>query len=254
MKISVVTMMVLSCMVGMSVCEAQAKKPTIQSPYRNLAPKPTRTVRPTVPKPRPPVQRTRPPQHKPPQSHRHNGGYNPGSGPIHLPNQHHRGQHGHHDNQRTYNGGYNPGSGPVHLPPRRPTPRPTFRRQTTSRVYVDQNIIIVDPQPRGGNWGSSGTSGSATRLSLSRGDVILAINGQSISDRDDCIQAVNSSPSTMNLTVRDSRDGTIWQMQTQLRSRGSRFGVNLRDNPGGGAYVTGVFSGYPSTRCYVVGK
>ena len=92
-------------------------------------------------------------------------------------------------------------------------------------------------------------------LSLSRGDVILTVNGQYINGRDDCIRAVNASPPTMVFTVRDSRDGTIWRMQVQLNSRGSRFGVYLADNPGGGgAYVTSVMRGYPATRCHVLGR
>jgi len=90
-------------------------------------------------------------------------------------------------------------------------------------------------------------------LSLSRGDVILSINGQPIRGRDECIRAVNSSASTMTFTVRDSRDGTVWRMQTQLRSRGIRFGVNVEDARGRGAYVTSVRRGYPCTENKVLG-
>ncbi len=100
------------------------------------------------------------------------------------------------------------------------------------------------PQPR---------DGLPKALSLSRGDVILSINGQVIHDRNDCIRAVNASPSMMTFTVRDSRDGTVWRMRTQLRSQGTRFGVNVEDAEGEGALVTSVFHGYPGTNNEVLG-
>ncbi len=104
------------------------------------------------------------------------------------------------------------------------------------------------PTPRRGG----GTAVPET-LSLEPGDVILSINGRKISARDECIRAVNRSPRTMNFTVRDRRNGTVWQMQAELRARGTRFGVDLVDN-GDGARVTYVQRGAPCTNNRVLGK
>ncbi len=103
--------------------------------------------------------------------------------------------------------------------------------------------------PRPGDLG-----GQPKVLSLEPGDIILTINGERIRGRADCITAVNQSPSFMTFTVRDRRDGTVWRLQTQLQSSGYRFGVNLKDNPNGGAYVTSVNAGYPATRNQVLGR
>ncbi len=85
-------------------------------------------------------------------------------------------------------------------------------------------------------------------LSLTRGDVILTINSRPIAGEDDCNRAVRNSVGTMEFTIRDSRDGTVWRMQTTLRRRSPRFGAYLDDQPGGGALVTGVVWGSPCTR------
>lgn len=73
------------------------------------------------------------------------------------------------------------------------------------------------------------------RLSLESGNVILTINGERISGRDERIRAVNRSPRTMTFWVRDRRNGTIWETQTDLRRGRTRFGVNIIDNGGDGA-------------------
>lgn len=91
-------------------------------------------------------------------------------------------------------------------------------------------------------------------LSLSRGDVILSINGNRIQGEGDCINAVRTSGRAMTFMVRDSRDGTVWRMQSQLRNSHPRFGIDLADAPGGGALVTGVEAGMPCTRNTVLGK
>ncbi len=127
----------------------------------------------------------------------------------------------------------------------------------TNYVQYKQTVGVwhLPPGWPGRGGGASNRGGAIPRtLSLSRGDVILSINGQNIKGRASCIRAVNSSPRTMTFTVRDSRDGTVWRMQTELRSSGYRFGVDLRDNPGGGAYVTSVSQGYPATRNRVLGR
>jgi S1-C subfamily serine protease len=91
-------------------------------------------------------------------------------------------------------------------------------------------------------------------LSLSHGDVILSINGRNINDCQQCLDAVRDSGETMEFTVRDSRDGTVWRMKTTLRSTGQRFGIEVDDAPGGGASVTSVEDGYPATRNTVLDK
>jgi len=96
--------------------------------------------------------------------------------------------------------------------------------------------------------------GPPSTLSLSRGDVILSINRKKINDRQQCLDAVRDSGETMEFTVRDSRDGTVWRMKTTLRSTGQRFGVEVDDAPGGGAFITGVEDGYPATRNTVLDK
>ena len=104
------------------------------------------------------------------------------------------------------------------------------------------------PDPGGG-----GGTVVPERLSLEPGDVILTINGQQISGRDECIRAVNQSSQTMTFTVRDRRNGTVWEMQTELRDGTTRFGVDIVDN-GDGARVTYVQPGAPCTRNRVLGK
>jgi hypothetical protein len=58
----------------------------------------------------------------------------------------------------------------------------------------------------------------------------------------------------MTFTVRDRRNGTVWEMQTELRDGGMRFGVDIVDNGGDGARVTHVQRGAPCTKNRVLGK
>ena len=108
--------------------------------------------------------------------------------------------------------------------------------------------------PRFYSMPESGPAPPARILGLTRGDVLLSVNGRPIRNLQDAIQAIGASGETMEFTVRDSRDGTVWRMQTQLRRQSSRFGAYLADNPGGGAIVTGVMRGYPCTKNQVLGK
>jgi len=89
-------------------------------------------------------------------------------------------------------------------------------------------------------------------LSLSRNDVILSINGRPIKDKADCDAAIDNAGANMVFTIRDSRDGTVWRMQTNLRARGTRFGVYLDDALGGGALVTRVVPHSPATHNHVL--
>jgi hypothetical protein len=102
--------------------------------------------------------------------------------------------------------------------------------------------------------GRGGATAVPERLSLEPGDVILTINGQQVSGRNECILAVNGSPRIMTFTVRDRRNGTVWEMQTELRDGGMRFGVDIVDNGGDGARVTHVQRGAPCTKNRVLGK
>ncbi len=108
-------------------------------------------------------------------------------------------------------------------------------KDSTGYVQYKQNVNV---------W-SLPNRGIPGVLSLSRGDVILSVNGQRIGGSNDCIRAVGNSPQRMTFTVRDSRDGTVWRMVTTLQ-RG-RFGISLDDARGGGAYVTRVTSGSAAT-------
>lgn len=93
-----------------------------------------------------------------------------------------------------------------------------------------------------------------SRLSLEPGDVILTINGRPISTRDECINAVNNSPPVMTFTVRDRRNGIVWEMQAELRDRGARFGIDIANNGGDGVRVTYVQRGAPCTNNRVLGR
>jgi hypothetical protein len=102
---------------------------------------------------------------------------------------------------------------------------------------------------------SGDTGGHLPRtLSLTHGDVVLSINGNAIQTANDCISAVKTSNKIMTFTVRDSRDGTIWSLQSELEDSHQRFGINVEDDPGGGALVTHVIRDMPCTRNRVLGK
>jgi len=59
--------------------------------------------------------------------------------------------------------------------------------------------------------------GSSGVFCLQPGDVILSINGQKIRNTKEYWNAVKSSPLTMNLVVRDVRDGQKRNLRTELR-------------------------------------
>lgn len=108
--------------------------------------------------------------------------------------------------------------------------------------------------PRFYSMPESGPAPPQRVLGLTRGDVILSINGRPISRLKDAVDAISGAGPTMEFAVRDVRDGTVWRMRTALRPTSSRFGAYLTDNPGGGALVTGVMPGYPCTKNRVLGE
>jgi len=87
---------------------------------------------------------------------------------------------------------------------------------------------------------------------LTPGDVILTVNGESITGMKSLTAAVNRSPQTMRFTVRDGGRGKIYHFETTLASTGYRFGVYSADNPGGGAKITSVMPNSAATRCVLV--
>jgi hypothetical protein len=89
-------------------------------------------------------------------------------------------------------------------------------------------------------------------LGITRNDVILSINGTPVRNEAECSNKIENSGAIMELTVRDSRDGTIWRMQTNLRQSSPRFGVYLDDASGGGAVVIGVVDDSPATHNHVL--
>ena len=56
----------------------------------------------------------------------------------------------------------------------------------------------------------------ASLVSLERGDIILAVNGQPIRGKNECIQAVQNSQQSIELRVRDTRNGIIRNLHGEL--------------------------------------
>ena len=52
--------------------------------------------------------------------------------------------------------------------------------------------------------------------------MIVAINGRKIASLTDYADAVNNSPQTMKLTVRDVNDGSKHEVETQLRDAAAK--------------------------------
>lgn len=88
------------------------------------------------------------------------------------------------------------------------------------------------------------------QIRLERNDIILSINGRTISNTGDYSHAVNRSSSKMSFTIIDSNSGKRMNLTTQLASRGQRFGVTARDNGGYGVRVIDVVPGSAAQYCY----
>ena len=138
-----------------------------------------------------------------------------------------------------------------------------------NRFFDDEIEVCINPdgsitesqespqqqfQPPSNNFGNTrGGSGNGQRVfQLQPGDVILVINGESITGRESLTNAVRRSPQTMRFTVRDGRSGAILHFVTTLNSSGYRFGITQKDNPGGGAKVVSVDRNSPATNCILV--
>jgi len=87
---------------------------------------------------------------------------------------------------------------------------------------------------------------------LEPGDVIVTVNGENITGSASLTAAVGRSPQTMQMTVRDRRNGQIRHFTTTLASGSPRFGVTSTDNPGGGARITSIVPNSAATRCFLV--
>ncbi len=87
---------------------------------------------------------------------------------------------------------------------------------------------------------------------LRKGDVILSVNGVAVKNGAEYKGAVRKSGRIMRFRVRDAKDGRVYIMETTLRDSSPRFGVYYKDAYGG-ASVTGRKSGYPCTKCRLIG-
>ena len=104
--------------------------------------------------------------------------------------------------------------------PEEPKPQPQADRGSRFGVEaVDNNgegVRVVRVWP-----GFPGTkvavAATGQMLQLQSGDVILAVNGRPIRNTKDYWDAVKGSPQTMDLTVRDVRDGQKRELRTRLR-------------------------------------
>ncbi|MDR3108652.1 MAG: hypothetical protein LBU65_03045 [Planctomycetaceae bacterium] len=87
--------------------------------------------------------------------------------------------------------------------------------------------------------------------SLEPGDVILSVNGESISGAHGLADAVNRSSREMVFQVRDSRTGKITQARVTLNPGEYRLGVYSKDTPGGGARITSLMPGSAASHCLI---
>ena len=147
--------------------------------------------------------------------------------------------------------------------PRPPSPQPMPPQQTQpprqqsppQGQFSPPLGTPIDPTStsRGmSNPARGGSINTSREFQLTPGDVILAVNGETITGRTHFTSAVNRSPQTMHFTVKDGRTGRVMNLVTQLSSTGYKLGVTHRDNPGGGARVVQVDRNSPATRCFLV--
>ncbi len=120
-------------------------------------------------------------------------------------------------------------------------------KQTTQSVRVWHLPPGWPPRPGGGNAGGAG--GALGRYHPEVGDVIVEVNGKKIRTRQECIDAVNSSPEIMVFVARGKQSGKRFTYRTRLRSKNPRFGVNLSDTGGDGAKLTQLSKGFPCKKC-----
>jgi len=83
-------------------------------------------------------------------------------------------------------------------------------------------------------------------------DIILSINGERVYNSEDTMDALDRSPTMMNLDIR--RGARILHLQVTLNRNSPRpFGVDFQDTPLG-VQITFVYPGTPATRCRVLGE
>ena len=99
-------------------------------------------------------------------------------------------------------------------------------RENSSRFGVEavdndgDGVLVVRIWPD--YPGAHVTDATGKTLSIDRGDVILTINGKKICNLTDYADAVNSSPQTMKLTVRDVNDGSKHEVEAKLRDEATK--------------------------------
>ena len=117
----------------------------------------------------------------------------------------------------------------------------------------------VDRRWNAGNdddWGPQpGRIAPGTIVTLTPGDIILSVNGQTIRGTTDYWNTVKASPTEMRFTLQSAGDGNTYELRTRLFnvSADSRFGVHAQDMRGrNGVQVLRVRPGYPGAQCVIV--
>lgn len=97
---------------------------------------------------------------------------------------------------------------------------------------------------------------SAPRYYPERGDLLIGINGRRILNYDQYLDAIQSSPDLIYLTVIDHRTGFVYEMRTMMGPPGLpvRLGLAVIQDPWGGVRVTETILGSPAAHCqYLIG-
>ncbi len=87
-----------------------------------------------------------------------------------------------------------------------------------------------------------------------KGDRIIAVNDTTIENAAHFNQIIRDAGIYIMLTLIDHQTGETINMATVLNPPGpnTRLGINIQDDPDGGVRVTGVLSGMPGERCYIM--
>ena len=93
--------------------------------------------------------------------------------------------------------------------------RESRRLLAATLTSIGDGVLVTRVWPD--SPGTRVTDSTGKLLSIDRGDVILAINGQKISSLKDYADAVISSPRMMKLTIRDVNEGSKHEVQAELR-------------------------------------
>lgn len=115
-------------------------------------------------------------------------------------------------------------------------------------IYPDGDKIGPNPVPSG-IW-------SAPLYYPERGDLLIGINGKRILTYNEYIDAIQTSPPLIHLTIIDHRTGIVYEMRTMMGPPGPRvrLGMAVVEDGWGGVRVTGTTAGSPASRCqYLTG-